>query len=67
MQGNRSSITKWGLIVAVVVMTLPATTFAQTRWVVVRPRRQRVVVYQPQPSVIYQRSYANPYYTYNYT
>jgi len=66
MQRNKFSITKWGLIVAVVVMTLPVTTFAQRRWIVERPRRQRVVVYQPQPSVIYQRSYTNPY-TYNYT
>jgi hypothetical protein len=66
MQRNKFSITKWGLIVAVVVMTLPVTTFAQRSWIVVRPRRQRVVVYQPQPSVIYQRSYTNPY-TYNYT
>ena len=67
MQKNRFSISKWGLIVAVVVMTLPVTTFAQGRWIVVRPRRQRVVVYQPRPTVIYQRSYTNPYYTYNYT
>lgn len=67
MLKERSSITKWGLIVAVVIMTWPVTTFAQRRWIVVRPRRQRVMVYQPQPSVIYQRSYSNPYYTYNYT
>ena len=66
MNRNRSSITKWGLIVAIVVMTLPVTTFAQRRWIVVRPRRQRVVVYQTQP--IYQRSYNSGYYNpYTYT
>ena len=66
MNRNRSSITKWGLIVAIVVMTLPVATFAQRRWIVVRPRRQRVVVYQIQP--IYQRSYNSGYYNpYTYT
>jgi hypothetical protein len=64
MQRNRSSITKWVLLIALVVMSLPVTAFAQRRWVVVRPRRNRVVIYQPQPPVIYQRSYANPYYGY---
>jgi hypothetical protein len=64
MLKDRSSIAKWGLIVAILVMTLPVTTFAQRRWVVVRPGRQRVVVYQPRPTVIYRQSYASPYYNY---
>ena len=64
MQRNRSSLIKWGLIIAVAIMILPVTSFAQRRWVVVRPRRQRVVVYQPQSTVIY-RSYASPYYNYS--
>jgi hypothetical protein len=64
MQKNRSSITKWVFLFALVVMALPVTAFAQRRWVVVRPRRSRVVIYQSQPPVIYQRSYASPYYGY---
>jgi hypothetical protein len=65
MQKNRSSLIRWGLIITFVVMILPATSFAQRRWVVVRPRRQRVVVYQPQSAVIYRRSYTSPYYNYS--
>lgn len=61
MQKTRSSITKWALLIAVVVMTLPVTAFAQRRFVVVRPRRNRVVIYQPRPTVIYRQSYS-PYY-----
>jgi hypothetical protein len=65
MQGTKSSLIRWGLIIAVVVMILPVTSFAQRRWVVVRPGRQRVMVYQPQSTVIYRRSYASPYYNYS--
>jgi hypothetical protein len=64
MQKKRSSVAKWGLIIAVVVMTLPVTTFAQRRWVVVRPTGQRVIVYQPRPRVVYRQWYAGPYYNY---
>ncbi len=65
MQINRSCLIRWALITAVVVMILPVTSFAQRRWVVVRPTRQRVVVYQPRSTVIYRRSYASPYYNYS--
>src|SRR5438128_127026 len=46
---------------------LPITAQGQRRWVVVRPARSRVVVYnyRPRPYVVYQR---RPYYSYqNYT
>lgn len=62
MKTKTSSMTKWVLLIALVVMALPVTVFAQRRWVVVRPRRSRVVIYQPRSSVIYQRSSVNPYY-----
>jgi hypothetical protein len=66
MQKKRISIMKWALLLALAVMTLPVTAFAQRRWVVVRPRGNRVVVYQPRPTVIYRRSYASPYYAQPY-
>ena len=65
MQRNLSSITKWILLIALVVVTLPVVASAQTRFVVVRPRRHRVVVYS-QPRVIYQQTYTTPY-SYGYT
>jgi len=47
----------------VLTVLLPVTALAQRTWVVVRPHRSRVVVYQ-QPYVVYQR---RPYYrTYSY-
>jgi hypothetical protein len=49
----------------IALMLLPASIYAQRRFVVVRPRRARVIVYQG-PSVIYQPSYARPYYSYGY-
>jgi len=67
MQMKLSSITKWFLLIALVVVTLPVMASAQGRWVVVRPRRQRVIVYQPAPRVIYRQTYTTPYYNYGYT
>jgi hypothetical protein len=63
MQRNKFSLAKWAVLIGLVVMTLPVTSFAQRRWVV-RPQRNRVVIYQPRPQVIYRRSYASPYYGY---
>jgi len=68
MQRNKSLVAKWALLIALVIMALPVTAFAQRRWVVVRqPRQTRVVIYQPRPSDIYRQSYSSPYYTYGYT
>lgn len=66
MQRKRFSMATRALLVALfLLMLLPVTAFAQRRWVVVRPRRSRVVVYQPRPYVIYQRPYyASGYYSY---
>src|SRR5438132_12091902 len=73
---NFSFVSRTLFVVLFVMMLLPVTAFAQRRWVVVRPRRSRVVVYQPRPYVIYQRpyysrgyytnSYPQPYYTSGY-
>ncbi len=67
MQTKLSSITKWFLPVALVVVTLPVMASAQRRIVVVRPRRQRVMVYQPAPRVVYRQTYTTPYYNYGIT
>ncbi len=67
MQRKLSSITKWFLLIAMVVVTLPVMASAQRRIVVVRPRRQRVMVYQPAPRLIYRQTYATPYYNYGIT
>ena len=62
----------------ILAVMLPVTALGQRRWVVVRPHRGRVVVYnyQPRPYVVYQprpyytyRTYSNgyqPYYSYGY-
>lgn len=65
MQRNFSSIMKWFLLIALVVVTLPVMASAQRLSITVRPRRHRVAVYQP--SVIYRQTYTTPYYPYNYT
>ena len=69
-------------MVAVFILALaPASTFAQRRWIVVRPHRSRVVIYQPQQYVIerprstyryradtygYPQSYYSTYYSNGY-
>ena len=65
MQRKLSLIVKWFVAVALVVVTLPVMASAQRLSVVVRPRRHRVVVYQP--SVVYRQTYTTPYYNYGYT
>jgi hypothetical protein len=65
MQIKLSSITKWFLLIGLVLVTLPVMASAQRRWVVVRPRHQRVMVYQPAPRVIYRET-TSPYYDYGY-
>jgi len=63
----------------VLAVLLPVTALAQRTWVVVRPHRSRVVVYQ-RPYVVYQRRpyyrtysygyspyYTNSYYSYGYS
>jgi hypothetical protein len=74
MLRNSSSITRRALFAAffAIILLLPLTAFSQSL-IVVRPRRRHVVVYQPQPRVIYQRPYytgsyyASPSYHYSYT
>ena len=68
MQRKGFSLVTRLLLVAVFLLTLlPVSVFAQRRWVVVRPRRSRVVVYQPRTYVSYQQPYyARQYYTYSY-
>src|SRR5205807_4051114 len=61
MNQRQLSIMKRTMMLALFVLVLaPVSTFAQRRWVVVRPHRSRVVIYQPRPYVVYQR----PRYTY---
>ena len=65
MQRKRFSLTTRALLVALFVLTLlPVSVFAQRRWVVVRPSRSRVVIYQPRQRVIYQQ---RSYYSYPYS
>src|SRR5437764_6213216 len=66
MERKRFSLVTRALLVAVFLLTLlPVSVFAQRRWVVVRPRRSQVVVYQPRSYVSYQRPYyASQYYSY---
>jgi hypothetical protein len=66
MQRRQFSMATRALLVALFLLTvLPVTAFAQRRWVVVRPRRSRVVVYQPRSYVTYQRPYySSAYYSY---
>ena len=74
MLKNTSSFARRALFGAVfaIILLLPLTEFSQSL-IVVRPRRRHVVVYRPQPSVIYQQPYytssyySNPYYSYGYT
>src|SRR5437667_5254846 len=56
------------MLLIVMMMFLPVNSFAQRRWVVERPTRSRIVVYQPRPYVVYQRrpSYTYRYQTYSY-
>jgi len=65
MQRKRFSLVTRALLVAVFLLTLlPMSVLAQRRWVVVRPRRSRIVVYQPRSYVTYQQPYyARQYYT----
>lgn len=58
-----STLGRIALPAFLVMVFLPVSTFAQRRWVVVRPHRNRVVIYQPRPDVIYQRQ---PAYSYRY-
>ena len=78
-----SSARRASLLGILLVTLLAVDAFGQRRWVVVRPRRNRVVIYQPRPYLIYQRprymyrthtygypqSYYNTYYSngYGYT
>src|SRR6266705_4872337 len=59
----RSKLFPTAICALVLTVLLPLTSYAQRRSVVVRPPRSRVVVYQPQPYVVYQRPY---YRTYTY-
>jgi hypothetical protein len=73
MLSNTSSVIRRALFAAffAIILLLPLTVFAQSL-IVVRPRRRHVVVYRPQPYVIYQRPdytssyYSNPYYNNGY-
>src|SRR5213080_4615449 len=67
MNKLNSSVMKRAAMLALIVLALaPASAFAQRRW-----HRSRVVIYQPQSSVIYQtrpryQSYTYRTYTYGY-
>src|SRR5436305_1664137 len=66
---QRKRFSPRALLVALFLLTLlPVSVFAQRRWVVVRPSRSRVVIYQPRQRVIYQQRpyYQSQYYTYGY-
>lgn len=63
-RGTISLVARIALLASFGMMLLPATAFAQRRWGVTRPHRNRVVIYQPRPpNVIYQR---RPVYSYRY-
>jgi len=69
-----STLGRIALLALFVMMFVPVTTFAQRRWVVARPQRSRIVIYQPRSSVIYQpayryryNTYSQPYYTTQYS
>ncbi len=64
---NRRIVSLFGRIALLALLgmiVLPVTAFAQRAWVVRRPHRNRVVIYQPRPNVIYQR---RPVYNYRYS
>lgn len=67
MNNRQVSFLKRAAMLALIALALaPATAFGQRRW-----HRSRVVVYQPQPYVIYQtrpryRTYTYRSYTYGY-
>ena len=79
MKLNRLTKLLYGVLCALVLaVMIPATAMGQRRWVVVRPHRSRVVVYnyQPRPRYTYQtytygypQSYYSTYYSngYGYT
>jgi hypothetical protein len=66
---NRSfltTLTRVALLTTFAIALMPVSTFAQRRW-----HRSRVVIYQPQPYVVYQtrpryRTYTYRSYTYGY-
>jgi len=61
MNHVRLSIFKRAIVLAgFLMLAWPAMSFAQSRLVVVRPHRSRVIIYQPRSSVIYRR----PFYSY---
>lgn len=62
-RGTVSILGRTAIVALFALMILPVTTFAQRRWVVTRPHRNPVVIYQPRPYVIYQR---RPAYSYRY-
>ena len=58
-----------GAVCALVLSAIfPVAALGQRSWIVVRPHRSRIVVYQPRPDVIYQRrpDYGYRSYTYGY-
>ena len=72
---NVSILGRTALAALWALLMLPVMTLAQRRWVVVRPHRNRVVIYQPRPYMTYQRrpvynygyaTYSQPYYSNQY-
>jgi hypothetical protein len=67
MNHRQVSILKYvGMLALFVLALAPASAFAQRRWVVVRPHRNRVVIYQPRQYVIERPRTAYRYRTYSY-
>ena len=69
MKSNRLKRLVYGALCALVLaVMIPVTALGQRRWVVARPHRSRVVVYnyQPRPYVAYQRRPYYGYQTYSY-
>ena len=80
-QRQVSILKQVGMLALFVLALAPASAFAQRRWVVVRPHRSRVVIYQPRQYVIerprttyryrtstygYPQSYYSTYYSNGY-
>ena len=63
MNARSWTLQRAALLGLLLALLIPVMSFAQTRWEIRRPRRNRIVVYQPRSDVVYQR---RPVYSYRY-
>jgi hypothetical protein len=68
MKSHNLSKMLYAAMAAVVLSVIfPVAALGQRRWVVVRPHRSRIVIYNRQAPVIYQRGYRSNTYAYPQT